>query len=245
MPSAAPPDQGQTSTGLYSSGLPSGRSGTPGSGVPTQLPHLLSRWATQPQCRRQSFQHQVPPSPAALVGVLAQSRCPGSAAACPGPIPGSRNAGPGVNCNCRQNHCYSFAPGDLTSLEQCTSQKIRYHSSPVLVLLVKPRLLRCLIKHVVSESVAADDCNRLLPAGEVLKCRRGKHENCQILPSVFASFISPGLIFLLLLTLVLKPKSDEKDPRLPPITIMTFQMIMKSFYYKSNTEKEKVSQKRK
>lgn len=112
---AVPPGPGQTSTEPYSSGPPCGRSGKPGSAVPTPLSALPLRWATPPQCTGQSFPLQGPPSPTALEAVPAQSGHPGSASASPGPIPGRRNAGPGASCSCCQIHWYSLILVVLTS----------------------------------------------------------------------------------------------------------------------------------
>ena len=128
-PSAAPPSPGQTSTAPCSSGPPFGRSGMPGSVLPGLPPALPSRWATPPQCRGQSSQRQGPPSPAALVVVPAQSGCPGSAAASPGPISGNRNAGPGVSWSCRQSCRCSFAPDGLTCWRRLTALNSTSHAS--------------------------------------------------------------------------------------------------------------------
>lgn len=133
-PSAAPPGPGQTSTAPYSSGPPAGRSGRPGSVAPARPPALHSRWATPPQCTGRSSRRRGPPSPAAPTVVPARSGCPGSDATCPGPIPGSRNAGPGASWSCCQIHCYSFVPGGLASRGQLTALNSNSHAPPVVLL---------------------------------------------------------------------------------------------------------------
>lgn len=129
-----PPGPEQTSTAPYSSGPPSDRSGKPGSVVPVRRPSLPSKWATPPQCTRQSSQHRGPLSPAALVAVPAQSGHPGTGAASPGPIPGSRSAGPAANWSCYQIHCYSFPPRDPTSRGQLPAPNPTSHAPPLMLL---------------------------------------------------------------------------------------------------------------
>lgn len=133
-PSAVPRGPGQTSTPPYSSGPPSGKSGRPGSAVPARSPGLPSKWATPPQCTGQFFRHQGPQSPAPLAAVPARSGCPGSGAACPGPIPDSRNVGPGASSSCCQIRCCSFVPGGVTSRGQLAALNSTAHAPPAIFL---------------------------------------------------------------------------------------------------------------
>lgn len=133
-PSTAPPGPEQTSKALYSSGPPSDRNERPGSVVPARMPALPSKWATPPLCTRQSSQRQGPLSPGALAAVPARSGHPGSDEACPGPIPGSRNAGPAANSSCCQIHCYSLVPRGVTSRGQLTVLNSTSHAPPLILL---------------------------------------------------------------------------------------------------------------
>lgn len=133
-PSAAPPGPGQTSKAPYSSGPPSGRSGKPDSEVPVRLPALPLKWATLPRCTGPSSQRPGPRSPAAPAAVPARSGHPGSDAACPGPILGSRNAGPAASWSCCQIRCYSFAPRAVTSTGQVSALNSTSHAPPLIFL---------------------------------------------------------------------------------------------------------------
>lgn len=127
--SAVPPGPGWTSTAPCSFGPPCGRSGRPGSAVPALQPGPSPRWATQLQCTGQSYRHRAPLSPAAPALGRTLSGRPGSASACPGPIPGSRNGGPGAGWCCIRMQPHSFAPGVLTSRRQGSALNFTSHAT--------------------------------------------------------------------------------------------------------------------
>lgn len=135
-PSAAPPSLGRTSIAVCSFGLPWGRSGKQGSAVTALQPGPSVRWATPIQCTGRSYQHRGPLSPAAPVLGRRRSGRPGSASASQGPIPGSRNAGPGASWRCNHMPWCSLAPGVLTSRRQVGALYFILHAASTFLLLI-------------------------------------------------------------------------------------------------------------